>query len=412
MIGEIISTGDELIAGETLDTNGSYLAAQMKTLGISVIYKTSVGDDYELFMGLLDSAVKRSHIILCTGGLGPTEDDLTREVISDYLKIPLYLDEESYLHIQEIFRFRNMDMPLSNKKQAMIPEGAEIIPNEVGTAPGFWIKYKNTEIIALPGVPLEMERMFETFVFPEIKKRRKEEQAIVTKILNCINISESSLGEKLSHLMKRGKNPLVGTKAGRGIISLRITAKGDTEKEAGQLIAKTEQEIRNILGSLIFGEGKERLEDIVGKLLENYGKTISTAESCTGGLISHKLTNVPGISSYFLQGVVTYSNDAKINILKVPEDLIIKYGAVSSQVAEAMAEGIRKLSGSDFSVAVTGIAGPGGGTDEKPVGLVYIAVGSSDKVTVHKFNFKGNREYIKERTANTALDLLRIKIVK
>jgi len=413
MIAEIISTGDELVFGEIADTNAPYLASRLSELGVSVHYHTVTGDSFSYLTDTLKAAVERSGLIICTGGLGPTKDDMTREVISEFCCVPLRLHEESFSRIKAIFRRRNLELSPTNRKQAMIPEGAEIISNKWGTAPGFSINYKKCRIIALPGVPGEMKEMFEEEVYPLLKKEREGKTVISKKFLRCFCITESSLGEKLGHLMERDRNPLVGTKAGSGIISLRILARASSEEEGKVLIDKTEKEIREILGNeVIFGEGEERPEHAVAGELAKKNFTLSVAESCTGGLISNKLTDVPGISSYYLEGITSYSNEAKVKILGVPREMIEEHGAVSPQVARAMAEGVRKLSGSDFSVSTTGIAGPGGGTPEKPVGLVYIGVAGPGGVEAHKFNFSGPREFIKERTANTALGLLRLAVMK
>ncbi|HPZ06591.1 MAG TPA: competence/damage-inducible protein A, partial [Candidatus Eremiobacteraeota bacterium] len=405
-IAEIISIGQELVLGEIIDTNGAYLAEKFTRVGIEVRYHTRVGDYKSDLTEALKIAVKRANLILCSGGLGPTEDDITRQVIAEFCNLPLILNEEALAQIEAIFRERNLKMPENNRIQAMIPEGATIIPNKSGTAAGFCLAYRGIEIIALPGVPSEMKKMFEKLVYPELQSRSKN--IIVKKLLNCFGISESALGQKIAHLMDTERNPFVGTRVRCGIISVRIQAKSRTKEEALSLISDTEKEIRSLLGTFIFGEGEERLEDVIFSKLAEKKMTLSTAESCTGGLIAHKLTNVSGISEYFLEGIVSYSNEAKIKLLHVPEELIVTYGAVSPQVAESMATGVRSLSGSDLSIGVTGIAGPTGGTAEKPVGLVYIAVSTLEKLQTEKFLFRGSREEIKERAANSALNILRL----
>ena len=413
MIIEIVSIGDELVLGEIADTNAPYISSRMISLGYDVSYHTSVGDNYENFKNILEIALDRADLIICTGGLGPTKDDITREVISGFCNVPLKVDNNTLRRIKAIFRRRNLELSLTNEKQALIPEGAEIISNKWGTAPGFSINYKNKRIMALPGVPGEMKEMFEDYIYPLLEKEKKEESFILTKCLRSFSVAESFLGEKLSDYMERGGNPLVGTKAEAGIITIRIVAKGKMEDEGESLLKKTEKEIREILGSdVIFGEGEENLEDGVAKELWKKDYTLAVAESCSGGLISHKLTNVSGISSSYLEGITSYSNEAKVKVLGVPEELIIKHGAVSKEVAEVMAEGVRKLAGSDFSISTTGIAGPGGGSEEKPVGLVFIGIATPGEVEVHKMNFGGPRKYIKERTANTALFLLRKAIMR
>jgi nicotinamide-nucleotide amidase len=381
----------------------------LSTAGIDVKYHTCIGDYASHIQEALTIATGRSELIFTTGGLGPTKDDLTREVISEFSNCPLRFHKESLKRIEQLFRIRNLKIPPVNRVQAMIPEGATVIKNEHGTAPGFLLNYKGIKIISLPGVPAEMKSMFQS-VYPLIKEKNKD--VILTKLLNCFGLPESLLGEKLGSLMDRNNNPSVGTRARNGIISVRIHAKGKTERETKKLILETEKDIRSRLGDVIFAEGQDLLEHAVAHELAKKKLTLSTAESCTGGLISHKLTNVPGISEYFLEAIVSYSNQAKIDILKVPEELIKKHGAVSREVAKAMVVGVKSLSQSDCSISVTGIAGPGGGTLEKPVGLVYIGLSGPFGTEVQKFQLNGSREEIKERTALSALNMLRMKLTK
>jgi len=409
MICEIISIGQELMVGEIVNTNFSYLASRLPSVGIDVRYGTSLGDYPDDLKEVLSLAVKRANIIFITGGLGPTEDDLTRKIISEFCNAPLRFHEDLLDKIREIFTKRNVVMAENNKIQAMIPEGAEVISNATGTATGFSINYKGVNIIALPGVPSEMKKMFEEEIYVKLEKKKTEENIIVTKLLNCFGMAEATVGEKIAHLMDTKRNPFVGTRVRHGIITLRIFGKCLAGED---IISSTEKEIREILGDVIFGEGQEMPEHAVAKELARLNKTLSVAESCTGGLISHRLTNVSGISQYFLEGVVSYSNEAKMKILGVPEEILREHGAVSGPVAEAMALGVKRISGSDYSAAVTGIAGPTGGTPEKPVGLVYIAVASPDTVNVQKCQFSGSREDIKERSVNTALNMLRLLLKK
>ncbi len=409
MVAEIISIGQELLLGEITDTNASYLSDMLSAAGIDVKYHTCVGDYASQIQEALTIAVGRSELIFTTGGLGPTKDDLTREVISEFSDCPLRLHKESLRRIEQIFKLRNLNVPPVNRIQAMIPEGATVIKNEHGTAPGFLLTYKGIKIISLPGVPSEMKSMFQS-IYPLLKE--KNEDVIHTKLLNCFGIPESTLGEKLGNLMDRNNNPSVGTRVKNGVIAVRIHAKGKTEKETKKLISETEKDIRSRLGDVIFGEGQDSLEHAVAQELAKKKLTLSVAESCTGGLISHKLTNVSGISEYFLEAIVSYSNNSKIDMLKVPEELIKKHGAVSKKVAEAMAAGVKSLSGSDYAISVTGIAGPTGGTYEKPVGLVYIALAGPSGTEVQKFQFTGSREEIKERAALSALNMLRMKLTK
>lgn len=411
MIAEIISIGHELVLGEIADTNAAYLSARLATLGIDVRYHTCVGDFAQDLSEVLRIATSRANIILITGGLGPTADDVTRQVVAELCGVPLCLDEPSLRRIEALFRSRNITMSPNNRIQAMIPEGAEVIPNMSGTAAGFYMQHKGAHIMAMPGVPTEMKRMFEDWVYPRLQQLTGNKSVIVTKLLNCFGLGESLIGQKIRHLMDTHRNPYVGTMVHGGVVSVRIVAKAASHDAAQPLIDQAESEIRELLGNIIFGVNAQGLEHAVAEQLERVNMTLSVAESCTGGLISHKLTNVPGISKYFLEGIVAYSNVAKMEILGVPREMIEKHGAVSAPVAEAMARGVQARSHSHFALGVTGIAGPSGATPTKPVGLVYIAVSSPSDVRVQEFRLFGSaREEIKERAAKTALNLLRLRL--
>ncbi len=413
MIAEIISIGHELVLGEIPDTNACYLSERAATLGVDVRFHTCVGDYARDLADILNIALRRADLIIITGGLGPTADDVTRQVVADLCGSPLRLDEASLARIEALFRRRlNIPMPPENRIQAMIPDRADVIPNDWGTAAGFSIKHGRAHIMALPGVPSEMKKMFDAWVYPRLQSLTGNKGVIQSRLLNCIGMGESGVGQKIRHLMDTARNPYVGTMVQAGVVSVRITARTETKQEADKLIAEVEKEIRGLLGSAVFSVDSQGLEHAVYEQLARLNMTLSVAESCTGGLIAHKLTNVPGISRFFLEGIVAYSNQTKIEVLGVPKDLIDKHGAVSPQVAEALARGVQTRSDSNFALGVTGIAGPTGATPAKPVGLVYIAAAVPGDVRVQEFHFGGAREEIKERAAKAALNMLRLRIIE
>ncbi len=417
---EIISIGDELIYGRIVDTNSAFLAGVFIEEGLTVCFQTVVGDDINDIKSAFDIATTRADIVIATGGLGPTKDDLTRDAIAGLCEIDMELDNEVWDDIKARFSKRGIAMSETNKVQAMVPKGAEVIPNNTGTAPGLFIKFKHSVIILLPGVPYEMKLMVHDWALPRVKKlinrdnnssESSPDKFKLIKEINTYGLSESSLGEKIGHVMGPDKNPLVGTQASITGIKVRLCAKAAAREELTALVEGAEREIKNCLGNAVFGEGDLKLEEAVYNLLKDNNMTIAIAESCTGGLIASLLTDISGISQFLLEGVVAYSNNAKINILNVPEDIIIKHGAVSSETAVAMAAGARNLSGADIGIATTGIAGPTGETPGKPVGLVRMAVDIKGSITEEKRVFSGNRVNIKNRAAYYSLNMLRLRLV-
>lgn len=421
---ETISIGNELLYGRIVDTNASYLAKQLSEEGLKVHYHTVVGDNQDDIVSILSIAIERSDMIITTGGLGPTKDDITRDVIADFTENELLFDESSWEDIKAKFFKKGINIADNNRVQAMIPKGARIINNGIGTAPGFCVPFKDREIISLPGVPYEMKLMTEHWVLPHIRKLIeysvnnqkadvfKWHKFLLIKEINSFGISESLLGEKIEHLMGQDKNPLIGTQASINGIKVRLCANANSKEDAVGMLNDAAKKVKQSLGISVYGEDDIKLEDAIYDLLNKQNMSIATAESCTGGLIASLLTNVPGISEFYLEGIVAYSNEAKTNILNVPEDLLIKYGAVSSQVASAMASGVRKHACSDIGIGTTGIAGPSGGTEDKPVGLVFMAVDIKGDITVKRFVFSGNRLDIKNRSAHNALNMLRVRLLK
>ncbi len=406
MKAEIFSVGTEILLGEILDTNAKYIASQLANIGVDVFYKTSIGDNEKRLLDAIDIAYKRADIIISTGGLGPTDDDLTKETFAKYFNKKLVRHKESLENLKSYYV--NEDMPLSNLKQADIPEGAIVLLNENGTASGCIIEENDKIAVILPGPPKECIPMFDKQVKPVLEKYTNK--VLVSKNLNLCGIGESNASEIIRDLMLSSKNPTIAPYANNNEMRFRITASGKTREEAKEILKPTIDKLYDIFKGYIYGEDDDTLQDvIVGKLIKN-NMTISTAESCTGGLLASTMINVPSASSVFLNGVICYSNESKIYELDVCKEDLGKYGAVSEQVAIQMAEGIRKKSNTTIGISTTGIAGPAGGTEEKPVGLVYIAISMEGKETIcRKLMLKGNRQKIREKTVNICFtNLLRL----
>jgi len=406
----IISVGNELLNGNTVDTNSNWLAGRLLSISIPVVYSCAVIDDIEEIKNAIEYASGKADIILITGGLGPTDDDITRDGIAQFLNVKLEYHPEIYEKIENFFTAINRPMVEKNKIQAYLPAGTTAIENELGTAPGIFFKDSKKIIASFPGVPSEMKQMFDKSILPKLKKFSHGDILVVRKI-RCIGAGESAIAEMMGDMMARDRNPLVNCTVDHGIITLHIIARAKDKHSAEIMAAKDIERLRGILGELIYGMDEQSLAEVVGQKLLEKKKTLATAESCTGGLIAKIITDVPGSSGYFTYGWVTYSNEAKISELGVEKKLIEQFGAVSSEVAAAMAKGARKKSGTDFAIAVTGIAGPEGGSEQKPVGLVYISIASSRGVETEKFLFgPRNRDFIRLRTSQTLLNLLRLKL--
>jgi nicotinamide-nucleotide amidase len=405
----IISIGNEVLSGQTVDTNASYLSGKLLSTGIPVVSSYTAGDDIDLIVRMLNLASGDADVVLVTGGLGPTDDDLTRQAFAKFLGSELQLQSELLEKIQNIFAHKERPMPQKNKIQAYIPAGAKAIENNLGTAPGIRAESKGKLFFAMPGVPLEMKQMFEESVFAELK-RFAGKGAIVVLKLKCFGAGESVIAEKLGDLMQRGRNPLINCTVQYGVITLHIIATAEDKGKAQRMAKKDEKALRNILGELIYGTGEQTLAEVVGAKLAQQKKTIAIAESCTGGTLAKLLTDIPGASRYFTYGWVTYSDIAKINELGIKADLIEKDGAVSYRIAEAMAQGARKRAGADFAIGITGIAGPAGGNEQKPIGLVYISIDSDSGCETKRFIFPYGRDFIRLQAAQTALNMLRLKL--
>jgi len=405
----IISIGNELLSGRTVDTNAAYIAGRLRAIGLSVVCTYGVADEEPAIRRKLALAMEEADVLLITGGLGPTDDDLTRQGIAALLGVDLVLHEDLLEQLRQLFERRGIVMVRKNEVQACIPQGATAIPNEKGTAPGIRTEFGGKLLYAMPGVPGEMRHMLDRFVLPELRQYSAG-QAIVVKRLRCFGAGESTIAEMIGDAMQRGKNPLVNCTVHAGVITLEIVAMAPEPAEADSMTVGEEQSLRAALGHLVYGTGDQTLAEVVGECLARNGRSLAVAESCTGGLLASLITDIPGSSRYFTHGWVTYSNQAKNTELQVPAEMIDKHGAVSGQVARAMAEGARRRSGADYAIAITGIAGPGGGSEQKPVGLVYIGVDSRDGAETSRFIFSSDRTFVRLRAAQTALNILRLKL--
>jgi nicotinamide-nucleotide amidase len=408
---EIIAVGSELLTPTKTDTNSLWLTEKLNEIGVEVKLKTIVGDDRERLEETIKDALKRSDIVVTTGGLGPTEDDITRTVSAKAVGRELVFDEEVLTEIRARFRSFGREMPEINKRQAYIIEGADVLPNPNGSAVGMSLKIEEKFFVVLPGPPRELKPMFENFVLPNLRESAGE-ICVRRKILRVSGMGESAVDELIAPIYKEYKNVNTSILFNRSEIELHLAAQTETVEEAERLLEELSGKIAEKLGVAVFALHGETMEAIVGKLLTESGKTLSVAESCTGGLIAGRLTEVSGSSAYFIEGAITYSNEAKIRTLGVPREIIETHGAVSAETAEAMANGMREKARTDYALAVTGIAGPGGGTEEKPVGLVFIAYADETQTKSLRINLPGDRYLIRWRTSQAALDLLRRKILK
>ncbi|MDU4891505.1 MAG: competence/damage-inducible protein A [Clostridium sp.] len=405
---EILAVGTEILLGDIVNTNAQYISKRLSEEGIFVYHQSVIGDNPERLKQAYELAFSRADLVITTGGLGPTKDDLTKEIAFEYFGMRSVCHEESLNQIKEYFEKINKPLGKTNEKQAYFPEEAIVLKNNNGTAPGCILEEAGKVLVMLPGPPREMKAMFEESVIPYLRKYSKE--ILVSKILRVIGVGESAAAELIGDLIDN-ENPTVAPYAKEGEMIFRITARAESEEVANKLIAPVEAEIRSILGDNIYGEGETTLEDVLGSILVGKGLTIATAESCTGGMVAARLINYPGISASILEGAVTYSNEAKIRRLGVKEETLNSFGAVSEETAIEMAKGIASTSGADIGIATTGIAGPGGGTEEKPVGLVYIAVYYNNEVEVRKLNLSGNRQRVRERAATAVIDMVRRKLL-
>jgi len=406
---EIVAIGSELVSGQSLDTNSRWLSAELGALGIAVGFHTTIGDDMDDNVAAFRIASERADLVLTTGGLGPTQDDLTREALALAAGVGLREDPESLAAIAALFARRNRPMSERNRLQANLPEGSEALPNPIGTAPGIWMTIGRAAFASMPGVPSEMRRMFQDQVVPRLRLRHWVERAIVHRKIALFGRGESDIEAQALDLTARGHVPEVGITASDATISFRIRGEGLTPEAAWAQTEETAALIRERFGPLVLGEGATDVADALVDELRRTGATLATAESCTGGLVAHLITAIPGVSAHYQGGVVSYANEAKTAFLGVPDELIRAHGAVSPEVAAAMAEGVRGRFGVDLAISTTGVAGPGGGTPEKPVGLVYLGLATRDGVEVRRVEIgpEQPRDVVQRRSAKQALDWAR-----
>lgn len=412
MIAEIISIGDELLIGQVVNTNASWMAEQLSLAGINVNQITAIADQKNAIKNALTASGRRSNIVFITGGLGPTKDDITKDTLCEYFDTRLAFNQEVYDHIIKLFHSRGLKITEQNRKQAEVPESCTSIRNSNGTAPGMWFEKSNVIYVSMPGVPFEMKAMMTDEIIPEITKKFNTD-SIVHKTILTHGIGESWLAAKISDWESDLSQDIrLAYLPQPGIVRLRLTAKGEDKK---LLSAKVNQEIENlktIIPDLIFGYNTETMEEVVGTLLNQNSLSVATAESCTGGYIAHLLTSVPGSSNYYKGSVVAYSNEIKEDILGVANQTIVDYGAVSETVVKEMASSIRKKFNTDFAISISGVAGPDGGTEEKPVGATWIGLATPSGVVARFFQFGEHRGRNIRRSALTALNILRLEILK
>lgn len=412
MVVEVVSVGTELLLGNIVNTNAQFLAEKCALLGLSMYNQTVVGDNRERLSYAIRTALKRSDIVILTGGLGPTEDDLTKEVCAEVMGVPLEENAHTRARIEEYFR-NNIykEIPDSNWKQAVVPVGSIVLDNHNGTAPGLILEQSGKTAILLPGPPSELYPLFMEQVYPYLQKLQPE--VIRSQMIKICGMGESQAEDKILDLIDKQTNPTIATYAKTAEVHLRVTAKAESEEKAKELIKPVVKELKKRFGTAIYSvREEETLEEAVVRLLKKYELTVTTAESCTGGMLAGRLINVPGVSEVFREGFVTYSNKAKRKHLDVNKSTLKKYGAVSKETVKEMAKGGAFATDADLCVAISGLAGPDGGSEEKPVGLVYISCYVKDHVVIEEYHFKGNRNKIREQSVVKALDLLRRCVIE
>jgi nicotinamide-nucleotide amidase len=412
MRAEILAIGTELTTGQTVDTNSPWLSQRLAELGIPTGYHTIVPDELADMVEALRIAAARASLILISGGLGPTQDDLTREALAQAAQVSLVEDPAALEQIRTFFSSRGRPMPERNRQQALRPENAELLPNPIGTAPGLFLHLGQALVFALPGVPRELQLMFQEQVRPRLLKYAGNAGVILYRKINTFGLGESAVEEKIADLTSRGRNPEVGITVSDAVVSLRIIARYPTLAEAQTQLQATETIIRQRLGEIVFGVEDEELEDIVVRLAQERKVTLAAAESVTGGLVAHRICRVPGASQYFRGGIVAYTEEIKHQELGVPWEMLREFGAVSAPVAQAMAEAIQRRFATDLAVATTGFAGPTGGTPQEPLGTAYVALASQQGTEVVRHVWSGERTEIMSRTAKLALNLLRLHLLR
>lgn len=411
MKAEIITIGDEILIGQIVDTNSAWMAVELNSIGVNIAQITSISDDPEHLVEALNNASKRADIVLITGGLGPTKDDRTKSVLINYFNTKLVLNEPTLNHIVNYFKIRNLNIIELNKEQAMVPECCDVLSNPVGTAPGMWFEKDGIIYVSMPGVPFEMKQLMTDHVLPRLKKLSTHE-SIVHKTIQTIGIAES----KLSNMLEEWEGNLpahihLAYLPSPGLIRLRLSAFGDDEESLQKEVDNQVEKLNAIIPESIYGYGDDTIAEVTGRLLRERKQKLSVAESCTGGYISHLITSISGSSKWFKGSVVAYSNESKINLLEVSESSLSTYGAVSESVVRQMAENVKIAMNTEYGIATSGIAGPDGGSDEKPVGTVWIAVSGPNETIAKVFQFSNNRERNIQRASVTAINMLRLMLI-
>ncbi|NMC42645.1 MAG: competence/damage-inducible protein A [candidate division Zixibacteria bacterium] len=406
MIAEILTIGDELLRGSRVDTNAAFVARKLDEIGIEVRYKSTAADDMDRLEEAIGLALRRADIIITTGGLGPTDDDITKKAICKVFKRNLIFHENILTELENRFAARGLKMPSINQNQALLPQGATFLANRTGSALGIVIDEHGKFFCSMPGVPAEMETMTVEELIPQLRERSGD-RVIVRHLLRTVGVPESVLAEKFRSGLKLPEGVSLAYLPAYGKVDLAIKGTGTVREEVRAAVSQTAGTIRTLAGDAVFTEDDRELEAVIGDMLVEKGLTLAVAESCTGGLLGGRITRVPGSSRYFLGGVIAYANDIKVGFLKVPTGTLDSFGAVSAETAEAMAAGVRQLTGASIGVAVTGVAGPDGGTEDKPVGMVFIGLATDKETLSRKLLLGGDREIVRERTVLAALDMVR-----
>lgn len=411
MDAEIISIGNEILCGKIIDTNANYIINKLEDINLYVRHVSAVGDDEKELIDLLKAAFERSRVIITTGGLGPTEDDITFQSIARAFNLKLVKYQEAEEHMIKILNRIRVDISESNFKQAYLPEGSLCIINSYGTAPAMILEKDSRVIVALPGVPLEMKNLMTDKIIPFLQQRFPAVQNKQSRIIRISGLGESTVNDKIKDFIYKNKHLNIGIYASPEDIQIQLNAIGKTSRESITILDKATEQLKDILGNYIFGFNQQSLEEIIGIMLKEKGLTLAVAESCTGGMLGEIITSIPGSSDYFKGGIISYDGEIKEKLLRVPRETMIKYGQVSEQVARAMAQGVRKQCLSDIGISITGIAGPGGGSPAKPVGLVYIALADERQTIVQAHQLRKDRHTIRLRSARRALNILRLHLI-
>ncbi len=407
MTAHIITIGDEILIGQIVDTNSAWMGQQLNMQGIQVGKIVTVSDTRKDITDAVDAAFSEADIILLTGGLGPTKDDITKKALADYFGVEMLFSESTYNRIQRLFQKFGKSMTESHHEQAYMPANADLLMNKMGTAPGMWFEHQGKVLVSMPGVPYEMKYLMEAEVLPKLKNQFPG-KPIAHRTILTVGEGESRIADQIDPFLEAlPKNIKMAYLPGTGQVRLRMTGTGDDENELNTLLDQKVEELKPLISEFIFGFEKEKLEEVVGRMLIEKGKTLATAESCTGGFLAHKITSIPGSSAYFIGSVIAYSNEVKMNQLQVKSSTLKKHGAVSEETVKEMVQGALDLLKTDIAIAISGIAGPDGGTPEKPVGTIWIAIGDKNNTKTYQLNLWKDRMKNIEYTTTVALNMIR-----